>query len=397
MTTTATVAGVDFVSVPTQDLDRATEFYENVVGLTPGPRWQRPGHPAMGAEFETGGVTLAVIVTEALGIEFSPHRVPIALHVNDVEVARAELEARGVEFLGGDDRQRCVPAGAVSGSGWKRTRPASPVCAARRPRLTSSPPRRAPIRRPAEAGRPRARPRRGARELDKGIASPRARRLSQGGGGCTSRSPLFGSVIGSRAQTHPTLPRLRLPGGGVKPPPAAPTPRPRARRGRSSGRPARAAAIARPASARAPTGPRRRSPPTRRTRRGRGRSGRSTSGPASTKRPNQSKPSARTNRAVRGAIAGAVRMCRTAAAAGSGVRRAARSGVAARSCHERLASARQGRQTASLAPNSSARAMGEPQTLQDVPLSSRVAAPGRPFQIVIVNLLARNDTLRFSN
>ncbi len=51
---------------------------------------------------------------------------------------------------------------------------------------------------------------------------------------------------------------------------------------------------------------------------------------------------------------------------------------------------------ASLAPNSSARAMGEPQTLQDVPLSSRVAAPGRPFQIVIVNLLIRNDTLRFS-
>ena len=54
----------------------------------------------MGAEFETGTVTLALIVTELLGIEFSPHNVPIALHVDDVEASRAELESRGVSFLG---------------------------------------------------------------------------------------------------------------------------------------------------------------------------------------------------------------------------------------------------------------------------------------------------------
>src|SRR4029077_3724080 len=94
------VTGVDFVSVPTQDLDRAVAFYENVVGLTPGPRWQRPGQPAMGAEFETGTVTIALIACEALGIEFSPHRVPIALHVDDVAIARADLESRGVTFMG---------------------------------------------------------------------------------------------------------------------------------------------------------------------------------------------------------------------------------------------------------------------------------------------------------
>ena len=98
--TDALVTGVDFVSIPTQDLDRAIDFYENVVGLTPGPRWQREGHPAMGAEFETGTVTIALMVTELLGIEFSPHRVPIALHVADVEAARGELEGRGVSFLG---------------------------------------------------------------------------------------------------------------------------------------------------------------------------------------------------------------------------------------------------------------------------------------------------------
>jgi predicted enzyme related to lactoylglutathione lyase len=96
----ALVTGVDFVSIPTQDLDRACDFYENVVGLEPGPRWQREGHPAMGAEYETGTVTIALMVCEALGIEFSPHKVPIALHVADVEVARAELESRGVTFLG---------------------------------------------------------------------------------------------------------------------------------------------------------------------------------------------------------------------------------------------------------------------------------------------------------
>ena len=100
MTPASFVDGVDFVSVPTEDLDRAADFYENVVGLEPGPRWQRPGHPAMGVEFETGGVTLAIIHCEAFGIEFSPHHVPIALHVDDVASARAELESRGVIFMG---------------------------------------------------------------------------------------------------------------------------------------------------------------------------------------------------------------------------------------------------------------------------------------------------------
>ena len=97
-TTDHTVTGVDFVSVPTQDLDRAADFYENVVGLTPGPRWQRPGQPAMGAEFETGTVTLALLNCPGLGIAFSPNAVPVALQVGDVAAARADLEAKGVAF-----------------------------------------------------------------------------------------------------------------------------------------------------------------------------------------------------------------------------------------------------------------------------------------------------------
>ena len=100
MTPASLVSGVDFVSVPTQDLDRAADFYGSVLGLEPGPRWQPPGQPAMGVEFETGTVTIALIHCEAFGIEFSPQCVPIALHVDDVAAARAQLESRGVTFLG---------------------------------------------------------------------------------------------------------------------------------------------------------------------------------------------------------------------------------------------------------------------------------------------------------
>ena len=54
----------------------------------------------MGAEFETGTVTIALLACERLGIPFQPNKVPIALRVEDVEAARAELESRGVSFKG---------------------------------------------------------------------------------------------------------------------------------------------------------------------------------------------------------------------------------------------------------------------------------------------------------
>jgi len=92
------VTGVDFVCVPTTDLAAAREFYTEVLGLTPSSVWQRPGQDPLGAELETGGVTLALLDCAALGIEFSPNKVPIALQVEDVEAARAELESRGVAF-----------------------------------------------------------------------------------------------------------------------------------------------------------------------------------------------------------------------------------------------------------------------------------------------------------
>lgn len=97
---TQLVTGVDFVSVPTKDLAAAREFYENVLGLEPSKLWQRPGQEPLGAEFETGTVTIALIACEQVGIEFQPNKVPIAFQVDDVEAARAELESRGVTFQG---------------------------------------------------------------------------------------------------------------------------------------------------------------------------------------------------------------------------------------------------------------------------------------------------------
>ncbi len=94
------VTGVDFVSLPTRDLDAAMAFYGDVLGLERSSLWQRPGQPAIGAEYETGTVTLALMVVAALGIDLQPHRVPVALRVDDVAAVRAKLEARGVIFRG---------------------------------------------------------------------------------------------------------------------------------------------------------------------------------------------------------------------------------------------------------------------------------------------------------
>jgi catechol 2,3-dioxygenase-like lactoylglutathione lyase family enzyme len=52
-------------------------------------------------------VTLAFWNPESDGVDFSPNLGGIALRVPDVAAARAELEARGVEFAGTDDSGVC--------------------------------------------------------------------------------------------------------------------------------------------------------------------------------------------------------------------------------------------------------------------------------------------------
>jgi predicted enzyme related to lactoylglutathione lyase len=95
-TTKEIINGVDFAGIPTRDFDAAVEFYGQTLGL------RRSVHrPDRGfAEFETGNLTLSLIQPEKMGMEFHPNRNAIALHVEDVEAARAALEQRGVVFRG---------------------------------------------------------------------------------------------------------------------------------------------------------------------------------------------------------------------------------------------------------------------------------------------------------
>ena len=90
------VTGTDFITVSTKDLEAAEEFYGNVLGLPFGKRWGN----MPGAEYETGNLTIALMQSDAFGLEFRNNTHPIALQVDDVEAAKAELESRGVEFRG---------------------------------------------------------------------------------------------------------------------------------------------------------------------------------------------------------------------------------------------------------------------------------------------------------
>ncbi|MCU0313692.1 MAG: VOC family protein [Solirubrobacteraceae bacterium] len=88
------VTGVDFVGLPITDLERTVAFYRDTLGLACSVHMPERGF----AEFETGNLTLNAYDPDRMGLERHPNRNPIALHVDDVAVARAELEARGVAF-----------------------------------------------------------------------------------------------------------------------------------------------------------------------------------------------------------------------------------------------------------------------------------------------------------
>jgi predicted enzyme related to lactoylglutathione lyase len=90
------ITGTDFICMPTKDYEAAAKFYGEVLGLAFAKRW---GDMPAG-EFETGNLTIAVMQTDAFGQEFKAHALPVELHVEDFEAAKAELESRGVEFRG---------------------------------------------------------------------------------------------------------------------------------------------------------------------------------------------------------------------------------------------------------------------------------------------------------
>jgi catechol 2,3-dioxygenase-like lactoylglutathione lyase family enzyme len=85
---------VDFVSVLTRDLARAKRFYTEVLGL----EVETEGDSDM--ELRCGQVTLDVFDPSSIGQPFAVSPAGLALRVEDVDAARAELEEKGVVFDG---------------------------------------------------------------------------------------------------------------------------------------------------------------------------------------------------------------------------------------------------------------------------------------------------------
>ena len=87
------ISKLDFIGIPSQDADRSRAFYVETLGLRPDDR----------ARFEVwiGETCCGIWEPEKLGMQFAPQKNGhLALHVDDVAAARAELEAKGVEFEG---------------------------------------------------------------------------------------------------------------------------------------------------------------------------------------------------------------------------------------------------------------------------------------------------------
>jgi len=108
------VTRVDYVRVPVDDIDAATHFYGEVLGL---PRNTKLTHDDW-VEFEASNVTLAVMTPATHDYEFAP--LPpstIALGVPDVAAAKAELESKGVAVNDMWDSGVCHGAGVSDPAG----------------------------------------------------------------------------------------------------------------------------------------------------------------------------------------------------------------------------------------------------------------------------------------
>ena len=88
---TSPIDKVDFVGVPSQDAERSRQFYGEVLGLRKDDKADY--------EFWAGETCLGIWEPARFGMPFAPQKNGhLALHVDDVAAARAELEAKGVEF-----------------------------------------------------------------------------------------------------------------------------------------------------------------------------------------------------------------------------------------------------------------------------------------------------------
>jgi predicted enzyme related to lactoylglutathione lyase len=87
------IAKLDFVAVPSTDSARSAVFYGQTLGLRPDAHAQ--------FEFWVDETCLGIWEPQSVGMEFAPQKnAHLAFHVEDIESARAELEGKGVTFLG---------------------------------------------------------------------------------------------------------------------------------------------------------------------------------------------------------------------------------------------------------------------------------------------------------
>jgi catechol 2,3-dioxygenase-like lactoylglutathione lyase family enzyme len=87
------VTGLDFVAVPSTDWPRSRAFYVDTLGLRPDAKGK--------GEFWIGETCFGIYEPATFGMEFAPQKhAHIAMHVDDIVAARAELEGKGVEFSG---------------------------------------------------------------------------------------------------------------------------------------------------------------------------------------------------------------------------------------------------------------------------------------------------------
>jgi predicted enzyme related to lactoylglutathione lyase len=89
----STITKVDVVGIPSRDWERSRRFYVETLELRPDDNSR--------AEFWVGGTCFGIWEPERLGMEFEPQKTGIALlQVDDVGTSRAELEEKGVAFVG---------------------------------------------------------------------------------------------------------------------------------------------------------------------------------------------------------------------------------------------------------------------------------------------------------
>jgi len=85
------ITGLDFVGIPSRDAERSRKFYIETLGLTPDKHSR--------FEFWVGQTCFGIWEPEQMGGTFAPQKNGHpGFHVEDIEAAQKDLEAKGIKF-----------------------------------------------------------------------------------------------------------------------------------------------------------------------------------------------------------------------------------------------------------------------------------------------------------